>query len=151
MFKITRIKNYKPETIREVNRLMSQIGLTKHRLKPLTEKVFKSLIGQKGVMLFGACSDREMGSKLFGIVTIYFVRVPSGLTAFVEDLVIDEPYREWGVGRVLLEHCVNLARQKKARHINLRTNPVRVEANKLYQAAGFNLMKTNFYRINLFK
>ena len=151
MLKVTRIKNYKPETIREVNRLMSQIGLTKHSPKPMTKKIFRSLIGQKGVMLFGACADSKKIGKLFGIVTIYFVRVPSGLTSVVDDLVIDEPYRKWGVGRILLEYCINLARQKRARHINLRTNPARIEANKLYQAMGFNLMKTNFYRINLFK
>ena len=151
MFKIIRIKNYKPETIREVNRLMSQVSLTKHSPKPLTEEAFKSLIRQKEVMLFGAYSDNKKTSKIFGIITIYFVRIPSGLTAVLEDLVIGEPYRKWGVGRVLVETCINLARQRKARHINLRTNPLRIEANKLYQAIGFNLMKTNFYRINLFK
>ncbi len=86
---------------------------------------------------------------MIGFLAIYLVRIPSGLLAVVEDLIVDEPYRKRGVGRLLMEYAIDLAEKKGARHISLRTNPQRIAANKLYEQMGFRLMTTNFFRINL--
>ena len=95
--------------------------------------------------------ELRIEKKAIGILNLYFIRLPSGLMAVIEDLVIDEPYRRWGVGPLLVKKAIEMAKARKARHISLRTNPKRVEANKLYLAMGFHRMETNFYRINLFK
>ena len=151
MIKIVRLKNFNAKTLAEVNRLLTQMGLTSVQPRALTPKVFKGLLSQDNVYLLVAKSGDVGDQKLAGMLVLYFVRVPSGLYALLEDLVVDGPYRKWGAGRLLVEEAVKLARSKKARHISLRTNPVRLEANALYEALGFKLMKTNFYRINLFK
>lgn len=134
-----------------VNYLMGQMSLSATRPKPLTSAMMKAMLSQKNVYFLAAVADSTGNEKIIGLLTIYFIRIPSGLTCVAEDLIIDEPYRKWGVGRILMERGIELAKEKRARHISLRTNPKRVEANKLYQALGFQKMETNFYRINLFK
>lgn len=151
MIKIVRLKTFSAKALAEVNRLLTQMGLTKIPPRALTPRVFKKLLFQSNVYLLAARSVSSSDQKLVGMLTLYFVRVPSGLYAILEDLVVDRPYRKWGVGRLLMQESIRLARSQKARHIGLRTNPKRLEANKLYLQLGFFKIGTNFYRINLFK
>lgn len=149
MIKIVRLKTFNAKTLKDINDLLAQIGLTKINPRVLAGKVFRELLSQKNVCLLVAKGSGQ-DQKLIGMLVLYFVRVPSGLYAVLEDLVVDKQHRKWGVGRLLVEESVRLARFKKARHISLRINPIRLESNALYEAMGFKLMKTNFYRMNLF-
>ena len=151
MINITRLKTFNTEVLAEINRLLVQMSLTNVPPKALTGLVSKDILSQKNVHLLVAKGGDNKDQKLVGMLTLYFIGMPSGLFAIMEDLIVDKPYRKWGVGRLLVEEGIKLASQKKARHISLRTNPKRVEANRLYRAMGFKLMPTNFYRINIFK
>lgn len=150
MIKIVRLKTFSAKTLAGVNYLLAQMGLTNVQPRPLTRKIFEELLSQDNVYLLVARGSEKENQKLVGMLVLYFIRVPSGLLAILEDLVVDSPYRKWGVGRLLVEKAIEIAKTKHARHLSLRTNPIRMEANKLYQALGFKLMKTNFYRLNLF-
>ncbi|MDP3800078.1 MAG: GNAT family N-acetyltransferase [bacterium] len=142
------LKKPTPQALKNVNFLMRQISLTKIPPKPLSTALFKDIINQDGVNFI---TVSKSDGEIVAILILYFVRIPSGLTAILEDLIVDEKYHKWGIGRLLVEKAIEIAKNKKARHLSLRTNPIREEANKLYQAMGFNIMKTNFYRLNLFK
>lgn len=135
--------------VKDVNRLLSQLSLSNTPPRPLTYGQFTSLLKQKNVFFLVIMSSLGAKGRIIGFIIIYLVRIPSGLLAVAEDLIIDKPYRKWGVGRILMEHAIDLAEKKGARHISLRTNPQRIEANKLYEQMGFHLMPTNFFRINL--
>lgn len=143
------IKKPTPRALKEVNHLLSQLSLTRVSPAPMTLTQWKALLFQKNVFFLAAMSSRSAQGKMIGFLVIYFVRIPSGLLAIAEDLVVDEPYRKWGTGRVLMEYGIGLAEKKKARHLSLRTNPKRIQANKLYPQMGFHLMTTNFFRMNL--
>ena len=146
---IAKIKKANPTILREVNRLAAGMALTKTLPPPLTLMQLRELIAQTNVVMLGASSGRGKSKKIIGFLTVYLVRIPTGLLAVAEDLLVDGPYRKWGVGRLLMEQAINLAEKKSARHISLRTNPIRTEANRLYQQMGFQLMTTNYFRINL--
>lgn len=142
------LKKPTPKALKDVSSLMRQISLTSVPPKPLSISSFREILNQSAVNFITASkSDGE----IVAILILYFIRIPSGLTAILEDLVVDEKYHKWGVGRLVVEKAIEIAQKNKARHLSLRTNPIREEANKLYQAMGFNIMKTNFYRLNLFK
>ncbi|MEK7629073.1 MAG: GNAT family N-acetyltransferase [Patescibacteria group bacterium] len=113
---------------------MRQISLTPVPPKPLSQALFKDIINQKNVSFIIASKP---DGEIIAILILYFVRIPSGLTAILEDLIVDEKYHKWGVGRLLVEKSIEIAKKKKARHLSLRTNPIRAEANKLYQAMDF--------------
>ena len=151
MIKVVCVKIFGIKILKEVNHLLGQIGLTAVSPRPLTSLVFKELLSQENVYFLMAQGNSNKGQRFVGMLVLYFVRVPSGLYAVLEDLVVDSGYRKWGVGRLLVEKAVELAKKKRARHLSLRTSSQRLEANKLYQQMGFFRMKTNFYRVNLFR
>lgn len=146
---VTILKKATADNLKEVNHLLSGLSLTGTPPRPLTIALLHRLIGQKNTFLLIAKSPEKTNKKIIGFVTIYIVRIPSGVIATVEDLLVDESYRRQGVGRLLMEYAISLAEKKSARHISLRTSPQRIAANKFYERMGFHLMATNFFRINL--
>ena len=148
MFRVIVLKKHSVKSLQDINKLLSQISLTSVKPRPVSQSTLRSILAQPSLRFIAAVAEDGM---IVGMLILYFVRIPSGLSAWLEDLVIDTKLRHWGIGRLLVEKGIMLARKKKARHLNLRTNPVRTEANKLYQKLGFSKMETNFYRINLFR
>lgn len=148
MFRIIILKKHSAKSLQDINRLLSQIGLTSVKPKPVSPVLFKSILAQPNLKFIAAVAG---DGTIVGMLILYFIRIPSGLSAWLEDLVVDTKLRQWGLGRSLVEKAIMLAKKKKARHLSLRTNPVRTQANKLYQQLGFFKVETNFYRINLFR
>jgi ribosomal protein S18 acetylase RimI-like enzyme len=75
-----------------------------------------------------------------------FYRVPSGLKAWVEDVIVDESARGKGVATALIEHALQVAREKGAFKVDLTSLPRRIAANRLYQKIGFEKRESNMYR-----
>ncbi|MBI3631527.1 MAG: GNAT family N-acetyltransferase [Candidatus Staskawiczbacteria bacterium] len=151
MVEIKLIKKVKKSELVDINNLISQMSLTSTSPKPMTMAVCQEMLSQKNLFFLVAVGKIDGQQKIIGILSIYFIRIPTGLVAWSEDLVIDTAYRGWGLGRLLMEASIKLAYKKRSRHLNLRTNPQRIEANKLYQLLGFKRLNSNFYRINMFK
>ena len=148
MIKLELLKKATPKALQDVNSLMAQMSLTRTPPRKISLTKFKLMLSQPGLYIFAAQSESK---RIIGMVSFYLVRLPSGLHAVVEDLIVDKPYRHFGIGRLLMEPVIGLARALRARHLSLRTNSKRVDAMKLYEALGFKKSTTNFYRINLYK
>ncbi len=149
MITITQLTNPTVEALRDVNALMAAMSLGVTPPAPVSPEYFREMLARPDFYFLAATP--ESGQPVIGILSVYFVQIPSGLICWAEDLIVDERYHKWGVGRLLMERGIEIAKARKARHISLRTNPKRTDANKLYQALGFQQMETNFYRINLSK
>ena len=89
---------------------------------------------------------RDPMGVIAGSVTLILYRVPTGLRARVEDLVVSPRHRGLGLGRALMEHAMLAARQAHAHVLDLTSNPSRLEANQLYLDLGFTRWDTNVYR-----
>ncbi|MBT3190242.1 MAG: GNAT family N-acetyltransferase [Anaerolineae bacterium] len=89
---------------------------------------------------------QDNGSKpIIGALTLICFRVPTGLRAIVEDIIVDESARGQGVGEALIRESLRLAEAYGAVGLMLTSHPRRVAANKLYQKMKFNHWKTNVY------
>ncbi|MCY4193389.1 MAG: GNAT family N-acetyltransferase [bacterium] len=86
---------------------------------------------------------------IVGSLTLVLVRIPTGLRAIIEDVVVDERSRGRGVGRALSEHALDLARAAGAVTVDLTSRPSRQAANRLYLRLGFKIRDTNVYRYTL--
>ena len=86
---------------------------------------------------------------IVGSLTLVTYRVPTGLHAVIEDVVVEDAARGRGVGAALVEKAVWLARTRGARHVSLTSRPSREAANRLYERAGFVKRETNVYRLDL--
>ena len=89
---------------------------------------------------------RDESGRIVGSMTLAMFRIPTGLRAWIEDVVVDEDARGRGIGRVLNERALEIARDAGARTVDLTSRPSREAANRLYQRLGFVERETNVYR-----
>ena len=76
-------------------------------------------------------------------------RIPTGVRAWIEDVVVDGDARGRGVGEALNRHALDRARMLGAKTVDLTSRPSREAANRLYQRIGFVPRETNVYRFDL--
>ncbi len=88
----------------------------------------------------------RVGGEIVGSLTLAFYRIPTGLKAWIEDVVVDDAVRGHGIGRRLNEAALERARERGAKNVALTSRPSREAANRLYQRIGFEIRNTNLYR-----
>jgi ribosomal protein S18 acetylase RimI-like enzyme len=92
---------------------------------------------------------RDADGTIVGTLTLALYRIPTGLKAVIEDVVVDEAARGQGVGEALTREAVEEARRAGADRIALTSQPQREAANRLYRRLGFEQRETNVYRLVL--
>jgi ribosomal protein S18 acetylase RimI-like enzyme len=91
----------------------------------------------------------RLDGRLVGSLTLALYRIPTGLKAWIEDVVVDGSAREMGVGEALNVAAIEEARRRGAKHVSLTSRAARETANRLYQRLGFDRYETNVYRLTL--
>jgi ribosomal protein S18 acetylase RimI-like enzyme len=89
------------------------------------------------------------GDAVLGTLTLAVFRIPTGVRAWIEDVVVDESARGRGVGEALTLDAVVRARAAGARSVELTSRPTRETANRLYRRLGFEERETNVLRLSL--
>ena len=93
--------------------------------------------------------DPELDGRIVGSMCLAMFRIPTGLRAWIEDVVVVEAARGRGVGEKLNRRALELAAAAGATTVDLTSRPSREAANRLYQRMGFEQRETNVYRISL--
>jgi ribosomal protein S18 acetylase RimI-like enzyme len=86
------------------------------------------------------------GEEILGSLTLVVFRIPTGMRAWIEDVVVDEAARGKGAGEALNQFALELARSQGCKTVDLTSRPSREAANRLYQRIGFQARETNVYR-----
>ncbi len=90
----------------------------------------------------------EEGDHIVGAMALVLFRIPTGVRAWIEDVVVDEAARGRGVGEALNRAALEMARAAGARTVDLTSRPSREAANRLYRRLGFEQRDTNVYRLD---
>jgi ribosomal protein S18 acetylase RimI-like enzyme len=93
--------------------------------------------------------DADWSGSILGAMTLVVFRIPTGVRAWIEDVVVDGEARGRGVGEALNRAALDIARQRGARTVDLTSRPTREAANRLYRRIGFVERDTNVYRFSL--
>lgn len=109
---------------------------------PPTRSQLTELIDNDNTVLFLAKAD----GRIVGSLTLAFYRIPTGLKAWIEDVVVDDEARGRGVGAALNEAALSEANKRGAKDVSLTSRPTKEAANRLYQRLGFEPRQTNIYR-----
>ena len=91
----------------------------------------------------------RLDGHIVGSLTLATFRIPTGLRAWIEDVVVDASARGHGVGEALNRAALDEARNRGAATVELTSRPSREAANRLYQKLGFVQRDTNVYRYTL--
>lgn len=118
---------------------------------PPTAAELLSIIDNPNSVLFIAelDGDADDARTVVGSLTLAFYRIPTGLKAWIEDVVVDESARGLGVGEALNAAAIDESRQRGAKNVSLTSRSSREAANRLYQRLGFEPYETNLYRFGL--
>lgn len=92
---------------------------------------------------------RDDDGAVLGSLTLVLFRIPTGVRAWIEDVVVDEVARGKGVGEQLNREALRIAKDHGARTVDLTSRPSREAANRLYKRIGFKQRETNIYRFEL--
>ena len=127
------------ELIDALGRLLPQLSSSS---PPPTAAEVALIVADPGSVLFLARLDGE----IVGSLTLVLYRIPTGLKAWIEDVVVDDAARGHGIGVALNEAALAEARRRGAKAVSLTSRPSREAANRLYQRIGFTARETNVYR-----
>ena len=89
---------------------------------------------------------RDDIGTIVGVATLVVFRTPTGLRAWIEDVIVDEAAGGQGLGTLLTEAMLDRARQLGCKTVDLTSRPSREAANHLYRKVGFELRDTNVWR-----
>jgi ribosomal protein S18 acetylase RimI-like enzyme len=94
---------------------------------------------------------RDDDGVIVGALTLVIFRIPTGVRAIIEDVVVDAAVRGRGLrtGEALTSAAMAKARDAGVRTVDLTSRPSREDANRLYLRLGFEQRTTNVYRFNL--
>ncbi|MEQ7127590.1 GNAT family N-acetyltransferase [Actinopolymorpha sp. B11F2] len=87
--------------------------------------------------------------RLVGALTLVMIPIPTGLRAWIEDVVVDTDMRGMGIGAALTSEAVRIAAEAGARTVHLTSRPSRASAIRLYERVGFVRRDTNVYRFTV--
>ena len=90
--------------------------------------------------------DIARGGEIIGTLTLVVFRIPTGVRAWIEDVVVDATARGKGAGEALSREALLVAALRGARTVELTSRPSREAANRLYKRLGFQPRETNVYR-----
>ncbi len=93
----------------------------------------------------------RVDGEILGTLTLVIFPIPTGIRAWIEDVVVDESARgkEYGgkrVGEALTIEALKIANEAGARTVDLTTRPARIAAGKLYERLGFEQRDSRVYR-----
>ena len=91
----------------------------------------------------------RLDGVIVGTLTLVTFRIPTGMRAWIEDVVVDDSARGHGVGDALNRFALLIAAEKGCKTVDLTSRPSREAANRLYQRLGFEPRDTNVYRYSL--
>jgi len=143
MVRVEVITQVTSELVEAFARLVPQLSKSN---RPPTERELAAIVASRASVLFLAYDEDD---EIVGSLTLVLFRIPTGLRAWIEDVVVDESARGKGVAHRMNEAAIDYARKAGAKTVDLTSRPSRDVANRLYQRLGFQKRDTNVYRFVL--
>jgi ribosomal protein S18 acetylase RimI-like enzyme len=127
------------EVVEAFGRLLPQLSAS---AAPLDEAALGAIAESPASTVLLARSD----GLIAGSLTLVMFPIPTGMRAWIEDVVVDESARGQGVGAALSLEALRLAQAAGVRTVDLTSRPSRVAAGRLYERIGFTERESRLYR-----
>jgi len=125
------ITAFKHAHMTEVLNLLSDISFYTPKLNH--EQLFKQYVERQNVRgLVALNGESPIG---FGCIFV-FTNIRGGKVGFIEDIVVKKEFRNYGVGSLIMESLIDIAKSLRCYMITLKCKSSRVV---FYEKFGFNL------------
>jgi len=141
-------------TVEEATEATEEVVAAVQRLVPMlsssapipTAEEVGQIVASPASVLLVARAGGGGGGQIVGMLTLALFRIPTGLRAWIEDVVTDTAVTRQGIATALTRAALDRAASAGARTVDLTSRPPRQAANLLYQKVGFVQRDTNVYR-----
>jgi ribosomal protein S18 acetylase RimI-like enzyme len=142
MFDIVIADRVDAQLVEAVARLIRQLSSSAQPVTPGLEEL-RAVVESPATKLLLA---RTPDGAVAGMLSLLMFRIPTGVRAWIEDVVVDGAWRGKGIGEALTRRALDIAMAQGARTVELTSRPERLAANQLYLKLGFERRATNAYR-----
>lgn len=143
MVQIVEAAEVTPELVAAFEQLTPQLSRSN---PPPSAEALRAIVDAEACHLLLAVDG---DGAIVGTLTLVVFPIPTGLRAWIEDVIVDETASGRGIGGQLNHHALDLARELGCRTVDLTSRPSREAANHLYRKIGFEPRETNVYRYDL--
>jgi ribosomal protein S18 acetylase RimI-like enzyme len=140
---VTEARETTAELVEAFVRLVPQLSSSS---PPTSHDELEEIVSSEASILFVA---RDTANRIVGTLTLAVFRIPTGVRAWIEDVVVDDAARGTGAGEALIRAALDRAVAVGAKTVDLTSRPSREAANRLYVRLGFEARSTNVYRRTL--
>lgn len=132
------------KNLESLNKLLQQLSPGK---EPIDANKLSWMLSKYNVVVHLAIDTETQ--EIVGMGSLLHNKKLTAKFGTIEDVVVNEGHRGQGIGRKITENLIENGKQMGLKYIELTSSPMRVEANELYKKLGFELRKTNAYRMDL--
>jgi ribosomal protein S18 acetylase RimI-like enzyme len=140
---VAQVTEVTDEVVAAIGALLPQLSSS---APPPTRETIEEIVTSPATVLLVARDEYE---TIVGTLTLAVFRIPSGVRAWIEDVIVDDAARGQGAGEAMTKVALEVAAAAGARTVELTSRPSRLAANRLYLRLGFQQRETNVYRITL--
>lgn len=119
----------------EIFNLLNQLYKNQLNYEKFKE-IYKMKLNDKNSYYIVAIENNKIIGVLTSELQIKLHRAKK--QSFIEDLIVDESYRNRGIGKALLQNAVNYAKNNDCEVIELTSYINNEKSHKFYQNNGFN-------------
>jgi ribosomal protein S18 acetylase RimI-like enzyme len=130
------------EVVEAFERLLPQLSTSAKRLDGAG---LAAIVSSGASTMLLARVDKE----IVGTLTLVTFAIPTGVRAWIEDVVVDEASRGKQIASTLIDAAIKIAKEAGARTVDLTSRPSRESAGRLYERLGFEQRETRMYRYKL--
>lgn len=130
------------EVVEAFARLLPQLSTA---AAPLDAAALRDIVSSPAVIVLLARNE----GAIVGTTSLVVFRIPTGVRAWIEDVIVDSAAGHQGIGKALVREAVDRAQKLGARSVDLTTRPSRVAAGNLYEKVGFAQRDTRVFRYPL--
>lgn len=138
---VERVAMFSPELGESMRRLVKLLGTPQE----LTDKDIETMLAQESYILLVA----KINQTIVGMTSLISYRIPYSTKGWIEDVVVDIEYRGKGIGTLLMQKAIDMAKEKKISSLNLTSSKDHASAHGLYEKLGFKKRETNVFRLTL--
>lgn len=139
------IRKCDEKDVMEIYELICELENERFDYKSFEEAYKNKIKNEKNYYFLGIKENQIVG---FISLVIDYQLHHAGKVATVEELIINDRFRNHGIGKMLLNEAINCARVNNCRIIELTSNFSRERSHKFYEKNGFNKESYKF-KMNL--